>query len=469
MQNAEKITADFLKQRNLLPAGEKILLAVSGGADSVALLYIFHKLYPNSIHIAHINHQLRGSGALKDEEYVKSLADKFNLPITIESVNVKAYAKENKLSIETAARTLRLAALCRIADEINYRFIATAHHKNDNAETVIHRMLRGTGFKGLAGIRPKTIISGKTFIRPLLRLTRSQLEEYLNNQNISWQSDHTNLDCRFTRNRIRHKTLPYLEKNTPNLVEHIWSLSQHCAILSNNIEKGTHIAQQTCIISKDKTQIIFDPAKYLKQPQPIQVELIQLALTHLNCGLQNFTSEHYNKIIEFAKSSRPGKTLTVPGKIKITKGSDKLFITAGSQKPDAVQKEIILSIPGKNLFADWQIETEILSTDKLNIENIRKKKDNLVEWFDFEQIKPPLIVRLRRTGERFKPFGLGVSKRIGKFLTSSKIDPDNRKDVFVVCDSQKILWLAGVRRSSQAVITTKSTTLLQIKIKKNDH
>jgi tRNA(Ile)-lysidine synthase len=464
MQNAEKQTSDFLKEKNLLPPGEKILLAVSGGADSVALLYIFHKLYPNAIHIAHINHQLRGPEALKDAEYVKSLAGKLKLPVTIESVNVISYARENKLSIETAARALRLAALARIADKFNCPFIATAHHKNDNAETVIHRMLRGTGYKGLAGIRPKTIISGKTFIRPLLSLTRGQLEEYLKNQNIRWQSDHTNLDCRFTRNRIRHKILPSLEKDSPNIVELISSLSQHCAILANNIEKYTHNAVQTCVVSKDKTQIIFDLTKYLKQPQPVQVELIQFALSHLDCGLQKFTSEHYNKIIKFAESSEPGKTLTVPSKIKITKGNDKLFVTARSRKQDAAQKEIVLSVPGKNLFAGWQIETEILTADKLNFENIKNKKDNLVEWFDFEQIKPPLIVQLRRTGDRFKPFGLDASKRIGKFLTTAKIDPDYKKTAFLVCDSEKILWVAPVRRSSEAAVTAQSRSILQIKI-----
>jgi tRNA(Ile)-lysidine synthase len=464
MLNIEKKTSDFLKQKNLLPGGEKILLAVSGGADSVALLYIFKKLYPNAIHIAHINHQLRGSDSLKDENYVKTLAKELNLPITVESVDVKTYAKENKLSIETAARSLRLDALCRIADKENCRFIATAHHKNDNAETVIHRMLRGTGFKGLAGIRPKTIINGKTFIRPLLCLGRVELEDYLKNQNIRWQSDHTNLDCRFTRNRIRHKILPYLEKETPNPVELVFSLSQHCGTLAANIEQFAKAAARSCILSGENSQVTFDLNKFLSQPQPIQVELIQIALSQLNCGLQKYTSEHYKKIIDFAQSSGPGKTLNVPEKIKVKKDSDKLFIITPSQKQDTAQKEIVLPIPGKITFANWQIETEILSVDKLNIENIKNKKDNLIEWFDFERIKPPLIVRLRRAGDRFKPYGLDSSKRIGKFLASAKIDPDDRKKVFLLCDNEKVLWLVPIRRSSGAIVDIHSRKVLKIAV-----
>ncbi|MBU2597386.1 MAG: tRNA lysidine(34) synthetase TilS [Planctomycetes bacterium] len=466
MQDIEHKTAAFIKQHNLLPANCNVLLAVSGGADSVALLYILNKLIPNAIHIGHINHQLRGSDSLKDQEFVKSLAKKLNLPVTIESIDVKTYAKENKLSTETAARKLRLDVLSRIADKNNCRFIATAHHKNDNAETVIHRILRGTGFKGLTGIRPMTTINGKKFIRPLLCLSRRQIEEYLKSQNIPWQTDHTNIDCRFTRNRIRHQLLPYLEESTPNLVEIVSSLSQHSAILTDNIETCARTAVQTCLISKDNTQTTLDLNKFLNQPQPVQVELIQTVLTQLGCGLQKFTFEHYQKIIDFAKTSQSGKTLTMPGKIKITKGYDKFFITAPSQKTDNVQKEIVLSIPGKSSFANWQIETEILPIDSLDIKTVKNNTNDFVQWFDFQQIKPPLVARFRHQGDRFKPFGLEKSKKIGKFLTSEKIDLNSRKKAFLISDSEKILWLVPVRRSSEAAITDKSRTLLQIKAKK---
>ena len=466
MQDIEHKTAAFIKQHNLLSANCNILLAVSGGADSVALLYILSKLIPNAIRICHINHQLRGLDSLKDQEFVKSLAEKLNLPITIESVDVKAYAKENKLSTETAARKLRLDTLCRTAEKYNCRYIATAHHKNDNAETVIHRIFRGTGFKGLAGIRPMTTINGRTFIRPLLYLSRRQIEEYLKSRNIPWQRDHTNIDCRFTRNRIRHKLLPYLEKGTPNLVELIFSLSQHSTILAGNIETCAKDAAQTCFISKDDTQITLDLNKFLNQSQPVQVELIQTALTQLGGGLQKFTSEHYQKIINFVKSSQSGKTLAMPGKMRIIKGYDDFSITAPSQKTDDVQKEIVLSIPGKSLFADWRIETEILPLDSLNIKTIKNNTNDFVQWFDPQQIKPPLVARFRRQGDRFKPFGLGKSKKIGKFLTSEKIDLNSRKKAFLISDSEKILWLVPIRRSSEAAITDKSRTLLQIKAKK---
>ena len=471
-EKTEQKILDFINIRKLLPDKAKALLAVSGGADSVGLLKILLNLklsdkINNDFHIAHINHQLRGEKSLQDENFVKAMAEKYKLPITIERVDVKKYAQENKLSIETAARSLRLAALCRIANENNCQFVATAHHKNDNAETVIHRMLRGTGFKGLAGIRPKTIINNKTFIRPLLCLTRQEIEECLKNQSIRWQNDHTNLDCRFTRNRIRHKVLPYLEKSTPNLIELISSLSEHCGKLTASIEQMTQTAVQTCIISRDDSQITVDLNKFLSQPQPVQVELIQSALTQLGGGLQKFTSEHYKKIMDFVKSAQQSKILSLPGKIKITKGHDRFFIAAPLQKSDKIQKEVILSVPGKTLFADWQIETEILTADNLDVKNIKNKKNNFLEWFDLEQIKPPLVVRFRQKGDRFKPFGLGNSKRIGKFITSAKLDPEQRKKTFLICDSGKILWLVPIRRSSEAILDTKSRKILKIKVSRN--
>ncbi|MDD5011145.1 MAG: tRNA lysidine(34) synthetase TilS [Phycisphaerae bacterium] len=466
MQDIENKIADFIKQHHLLSAKGNVLLAVSGGADSVAMLYILRKLYPKALRIAHINHQLRGAESLKDEEYVKSLADKFDLPIAIESVDVKTYAKENKLSIETAARKLRLDALCKIADKCKCRYIATAHHKNDNAETVIHRILRGTGFKGLAGIRPMAAINDKFFIRPLLCLSRRQIEDYLKNQNIQWQTDHTNIDCRFTRNRIRHKLLPCLEKDSPNLIESIFSLSRHSAILADNIESCAKAAEQDCFISKDNTQTAIDLKKFLNQPQPVQVELIQTVLTYLGGGLKNFTSEHYHKIIDFAESSQSGKTLTMPGKIKIVKGYDKFFIAAPLQKTDAAQNEIVLSVPGKTSFGGWRIETEILSMKDRDAENIKNNKDKFVEWFDYDQIELPLTVRPRRQGDKFKPFGQAGFKKVGKFLTSEKIDLNSRKQTFLICNSKKILWLVPIRRSSEAVIKGQNKRILQIKIVK---
>jgi tRNA(Ile)-lysidine synthase len=471
-ERIEQKVLNFISLHNLLPDGEKVLLAVSGGADSVSLVKILIGLklsgrINNDFHIAHINHQLRGQKSLQDEEFVKTLAQMHNLPVTIRRVDVKKYARENKLSIETAARFLRLEKLAAIAQKNNCSCVAAAHQKNDNAETLIHRLLRGTGFRGLAAIRPKTVLNGMTFIRPLLCLDRREIEDYLVSQNIKWQTDHTNLDCRFTRNRIRHRLLPMIQKQSrANLTELLFILSQHCFALSEKIEKQAKAAWKECVIEQSERFISIDTGKFNDYSSLLKVEIIQNALQRCGIGLQKITSEHYDKIIKFLTESRTGKILQLPDNAVIKK-QQKSFYLGYPQTPAEKPAPVQLKIPGSVCFADWTIETEILSADKLSIENFKKNKNNFIEWFDLQQIKPPLVARCRLLGDRFKPFGLGIPKKIGKFITSAELDLDQRKKTFLVCDSEKILWLVPVRRSSEAPLTNKSKSLLQIKIKSN--
>ncbi|MBN1788467.1 MAG: tRNA lysidine(34) synthetase TilS [Sedimentisphaerales bacterium] len=463
----EKVLA-FSKQYNLFKTGKRVLLAVSGGADSVALAQILINAgrTGNNFHIAHINHQLRGKKADEDENFVKSLAQKYDLPVTIERIDVRKYAKENKLSIETAGRELRLGKLAQTAKKNNCESIATAHHKNDNAETIIHRILRGTSFKGLAGIRPKMELNDITFIRPLLCLDRSEIEDYLVSGNINWQTDHTNMDCRFTRNRIRHKLLPMLQSQSKdNLIESLFVLSQKYLAFSERIESLAKAALQNCMMNKSQDAVSIDIEKFDNYSALLKVEIIQLALQQCGTGLQKMTSEHYEKTINFTANGQTGKTLQMPGKV-IFKKEQNSFSLSCCQSVVQKLEPVKLEIPSVVCFGNFIIEAQKLSSDSIDIENIGKNKDDYIEWFDAERVKPPLIVRQRQTGDKFKPFGLDSYKKIGKFLTSAKIESSQRKKAFLVCDSEKVLWLVPARRSNEAVVNCKSKMLLQIKITK---
>jgi tRNA(Ile)-lysidine synthase len=458
MQITEKKVEKFIRQKNLIPPDGKILLAVSGGADSVALLCILEKLFHDRLHIAHINHQLRGCDSLNDEYFVQQLAAKYQLPVTTKLLDVNTFAKTQKLSIETAARQLRRQALIKIADKYNCTAIATAHHKNDNAETLIHRILRGTGYKGLAGIRAKTIIDSRTFIRPLLCLSKNEIEKYLTSQNISWQNDYTNTDTRFTRNRIRHKLLPELMKETPDIIEILNSLADKCEKLSDKIEKLCRTAAEDCFIAKDEKQITVDSQKFIQLPQPVQVELLQTALTQIKCGLRNYTLEHYKKICRFIRTAQTGKTLALPEKVSIAKGYAKVFIAKTKIKTDTLGA-VPLNLQGKTIFANYTIKTEIL--DRIDTSKI-KEKNKYTEFFDFTKIKQPLLVRERQKGDKFRPFGQKCLKKVGKFLTSAKIDAEQKNRTIIVCHNNSILWVAPVRRSNEAIIDSCTPQILKI-------
>jgi tRNA(Ile)-lysidine synthase len=452
----EQKLLNFINFYSLLPEGSRILLAVSGGADSVGLVEILVSLKSSGkinadFHIAHINHLLRAGDSFQDEEFVNILAQKHNLPITVEQIDVKKYAAEKKLSIETAARELRIDALCRIAKQNNCAAIATAHHKNDNAETVIHRLSRGTGFKGLCGIRPKTALNGTVFIRPMLRLCRSEIETYLSSQNIKWQTDRTNIDCRFTRNRIRYKLLPMLQKQSQdNLTEMLFELSQKTLKLYEKIEKQAQSAAT-------------DPAEFNDYHPLLQIEIVQKLLQQTGIGLQKFTNSHYNKILKFIKQGKTGKSLHLPSGAIIQKEQIGFYIGRAQSKPQKAA-QLQLPIPGKVCFADWIIETAVVPADEITIQTVKSKKDNFIEWFDLENLNPPLFVRFRRDGDKFQPFGLGASKKVGKFITSAKIDFSLQNKLFIIQDNQKILWLVPARRSNEAKVMDKNRTLLKIKV-----
>jgi tRNA(Ile)-lysidine synthase len=453
-ETAEQKVLNFANANNLWTGDTTLLLAVSGGADSVALVEILANLKSSGkihchFHIAHINHLLRDEKSFQDEQYVKSLAKKHNLHATCLRIDVKTYAKEKKLSIETAARDLRLDALRKIARQNNCSAIATAHHKNDNAETVIHRLLRGTGFKGLVGIRPKIALNSINFIRPLLCLCKTEIEDYLSSWNIDWQTDLTNTDCRFTRNRIRHRIIPHIQKHsTADMADLLLKLSEKTLKLYEKIEgQGQSVVEKSEIGAVDK---------FVNYTPLLQVEVIQNLLRKQNIGLQKFTNAHYNKIIKFIAQAKTGKSLQLPSDAIIQKKQNG-FIVSRSKQPSA-NEQASLPIPGKVRFADWLIETEIIPADVADIVKIKNNKNDFVQWFDLDTIELPLTARFRQKGDRFIPFGRKTPQKIGKFAAAAN-------KAIIIQDNKHILWFAPIRRSSKAAVNDKSSIFLIIRIK----
>jgi len=286
----EKKVVGFIKANELFGSADKVLLAVSGGADSTALLYAISSLrsrniFKSELHCAHINHQLRAARADSDEDFVKTQAAKLKLAITARRVDVRRFAVGEKLSIETAARQLRIKNLIEIAQANNCRAIATAHQKNDNAETVLQRLSRGTGYRGLGGIWPMRIFNDEfKFVRPLLCVDRVQIIEYLQQRNLKWQQDHTNADCTYRRNYIRHRLLPELQQDcTGSLIEQLSELSESARRFYKLLcRRANEVWPKAAECAGEK--VTLDSKMLLAQPQPVIVELLRRGLTALGCG-----------------------------------------------------------------------------------------------------------------------------------------------------------------------------------------
>ncbi|MHC4694543.1 MAG: tRNA lysidine(34) synthetase TilS [Planctomycetota bacterium] len=469
----EKKVADFIGENSLVGSKERVLLAVSGGIDSTALLYAMHALKTENILsadivCAHINHQLRGADSDMDEDFVISLARDLNLPITTKRLDVREFARKNKLSIETAARMLRIETLLNIAKANTCSSIVTAHHKNDNAETILHRLVRGTGFRGLAGIWPTRLFADDIrFVRPLLSVTRDEVIEYLKKRNLKWRRDHTNTDCTYTRNFIRHRLLPALQQDcSVSLVDQLSALA---ASARKFYTKVCDLAQKAWPQLADCSDNVLklNLQMFLTYPVPVKVELVRRSLSAVGCGQRDLTRQHFKRILQLAEQNVGGGEIELPAGFVVRREYGNLIFARPektSPRDELIENSTFLQVPGRTKIGRFFIQADILEADESRIEKFKTEKNNCIESFDWGKIKLPLMVRSRKAGDRFWPLGLEAEKKIGKFLTAAKVPHHLRRKLLVIEDSEKIIWLCPIRMGRQAKITDGTQKVLQLRI-----
>ena len=475
LSRLEKKVVDFIKANGLFDSAKKLLLAVSGGADSTALLYVMHalkagKVLTAELVCAHTNHQLRAAESDMDQEFVVAQAAKLKLPVTTRRLDVRGSARRNKLSIETAARQLRIEALIDIAKESKCDAIVTAHQKNDNAETLIQRLSRGTGLRGLAGIWPARIFAGEIeFVRPLLCVTRGEIIEYLRERNIEWRQDHTNADCAYRRNYIRHRLLPALQRDCTN------SVVEQLSVLARSARKFYGVICRRVdevwpsLAECAGEKIALDLEIFLNQAKPVKVELIRRSLASLGCGERDLTRQHYEGMLQLAGRNATGGKMELPGGFAVWRDYGCLVFSGNrlvGQAPPYIglDKHVTLNVPGKTKFGNYLIEATIVEAGRNGLDQFKTGKTDDIEWFDLERIKPPLIVRFRRAGDRFIPLGLAQEKKLGKFMTAQRVPHPMRRKVLVVADGEKIIWVCPVRISEQAKVTGETRRILQLHV-----
>ena len=495
----ETKVVDFVKSHGLFGPAHKILLAVSGGADSVALLYLMQALnaegiFEGQLQCAHINHQLRPVEAELDEEFVAARANELNVPVRTKRLDVRRFARKNKLSIETAGRQLRMESLLEIAQECGCKSVATAHHKNDNAETMIQRMFRGTGFRGLGGIWPvREFGEGIRFVRPLLCVTRDEIIEYLQARNLKWRVDHTNSDCTYRRNFIRHRLLPALQEDCRGcVVEHLAELA-HCArrfylLLS---EQADAVWAESADCSGDT--VVLDVKKLSAQHPAVKAEVVRRSLVEIGSGEGDLTQGHYERILRLARQNVSGRQIVLPNGFVARREYGKIMF-GRTRKEAATLPETVasieLTVPGETRFGEYLVEASFIESDDDDFarqkmdscsfdtsaglsagsaqdrlrRNDKGDRTGLVERFDLEKVNLPLTVRSRAAGDRFWPLGLAGEKKVGKFLTGAKVPQELRQRVLVIADTEKIIWVWPIRMSEQAKVDSSTRKIIQLKI-----
>ncbi len=469
----EKKVAGFIEANGLFGEADGILLAVSGGADSTALLYAMcaikaEDILNGDILCAHINHQLRGDESDDDEAFVIAQADKLKLSIITKRLDVRGFAHKNKLSIETAARKLRIESMLDIAKANGCRWVATAHHKGDIAETVIQRLVRGTGFRGLGGIWPvREFTDGISFARPLLCVRRDEIVEYLNKRNLKWREDRTNVDCKYRRNFIRHRLLPELQKQcrgsvAEQLSELARSAQKFYGLVCGSAEK---IWPQSADCTADK--VMLDLKIFLAQHPVVKVEMVRRSLIHLGSGEGDLTQQHYEKILQLAQQKTGGKRIELPDGFTVWCEYGKLIFARPKEElkfEGKASKSIELEVPGRTRFGRYSIEAAIFEAEGREFKKFKARKTNSVEWFDSDSVKLPLVVRCRERGDRFVPLGLREEKKVGKFLTAARTPQEMREKTLIIADAEKIIWVWPVRICEQAKVTSGTRKILQLQV-----
>ena len=422
---------------------KKYLVAISGGADSVCLLLKMIE-EGRSVEAVHCNFHLRGDESDRDEAFVVSLCQRLGVPMHRVHFDTKEYAALHKVSIELAARELRYRYFEQLRQDIGAEAIMVAHHRDDNVETVLMNMVRGTGIRGMAGIRP---VNGH-ILRPLLDMSRADIEAYLARKGETYVTDSTNLEDDATRNKFRHHVIPLLQSLNPKASENIHSTSRHIAdaekILSWAISRARHdVFLSPSLIDIDKLLSFVSPSYLLNEI----------------CRDYGFTPSQCDDMLAAASASHVGATFlssTHIAAIATVGGSLCIQFAPKSAQP----KEYRLPEPGIYRLADGLS----LTLEKTDIsDDFRISKSPEVATLDINKVKFPLTLRPIRQGDRFTPFGMKGTKLVSDYLTDIKCSVIDRQRQMVVEDATgMIIWLVGRRTNDKCRIDSSSNAALII-------
>ncbi len=464
----EQVRATIQKY-HMYYSGDKVLVGVSGGPDSVALIHILHRLAGElgvELAVAHLNHGLRGKESEEDAEYVRRLAKGLGLAVVTESRDVAGYARQNRLSTQTAAREIRYRFFENAARQLQCNKLATGHNANDQAETVLFNFLRGAGPAGLGGIPP---VRDKWVTRPLIEIHRAQIEVYCRENGLQPRIDKSNLKNVYTRNRLRLELIPYLEREfNPNLVD---TMVRTGEIFRDEEECLEEIAEQ--YVSKirlpgEANEVRFDLNQFLGLPRAIQRRIIRRAWLDLAGTANPLGFIHLADSLDIISCGQTGASLHLPSGITLNKlyGQFSLSRTAMGAETKSTDYEYKLTIPGETVIQElgYTILSKVLEGSQAHPE--KPQPDEIV--IDLDLVEQPLKVRSRKPGDRFRPSGLAGSKKLKDYFIDTKIPRTDRQRIPVlVTGDDEIIWVVGLRADRRWQATGRTKRALKLKLLRN--
>ncbi|MCH3883340.1 tRNA lysidine(34) synthetase TilS [Tenacibaculum aquimarinum] len=421
--------------------GKKLLIAISGGLDSVILTHLFSKLSVAKASLAHCNFQLRGNESDLDELFVVNLGEKLNLEVFKTTFNTKGYSEENKLSTQIAARELRYNWFAELVKNEGFDFVLTAHHADDNLETFLINLTRGTGLEGLTGIPA----INKNIVRPLLVFSREEIKQFALENNINWREDASNAETKYVRNKIRHEIIPKLKELNTGLLASFEKtslfLQESQQIIEDRIEnikdKVVSIDNSSAL---EVTKIDIEKIKQLSNPKAYLYQLLkEYNFTEWN-DVENLLSAQSGKQV-FSKTHR------------LLKNRDSFLVTKISSSEE------------NEVFHIEENQSKTTNPINLIFEEVHKKVDtkNNVIFVDKDLLKFPLTVRKWQNGDYLYPSGMKGKKKLSKYFKDEKFSLLEKENTWLLCSADnEIIWVLNKRQDNRFLVTQKTKSILKI-------
>lgn len=450
-----KIQTSFrenIQNNKLIEKNDTIIVGASGGPDSQFLIYLLKSIkdeYNLKIILAHLNH-LHRKEAINDENLVKETAHKLNLEFRVKRASMDDYAKTHKISAEDAGRRLRYEFFNQLASQYENSKIAVAHNKNDQAETLLMRMIRGTGLDGMVAMD----FRNGNIIRPILSFSKDEIISYLDNNLISYAIDKTNSSNDYTRNYIRNQIIPEFSTINPKAVDAIYNLSMLLKEDLKIVDRSIDSLYKEVMVLEDENQILFNLSKFDELEDIYQKRLLRKAIGKLKNNLKDISKKNIDEFLSL--------TTLASGK-KIIK-DDLEFI----KNYKTYQLAVIENKENLEDFAFLSLNEEINFNGKIikaTLVNFMGEKNKNIAFFSFDKLKFPLKLRYREKGDTFKPLGFNHNKKLKNFFIDQKVDRNLRDQIPIILSDDKIIWLIGFRQSEEFKVDKEDKNIIKIEVR----
>ena len=469
-----KTVRQTIAAHRMLAAGDSVLIAVSGGADSVVLAHVLHTLaidYRIRMAVAHLNHGLRRKDSDRDAEFAADIARRLDLPFYVAKKDVRQFQQNAHLSLEEAGRRLRYGFLDEICARYGYNKIAVGHHSNDNAELVLMNLLRGSGPLGLSGIAP---VRDDKVVRPLIHLKRSEIEDYIAERKLTFVIDTSNADPSFRRNRIRHHLIPELEKSyNPAIIE---TLNRLATIMrAENLWFENSLSQDfnNCVAVKGPGTVSLDLDRFEGLAAAVKRRILRRAILSVKKDLRRITLAHIDAVLTLVDKSPGTGCLHLPDGIRVVLKAAKLTIdnrrsdgapsAEGSDGSAEIEYRYTITPPGALYIRQAGATIKLAVIGAADLPDFKAATQN-VAFLDMDHLQFPLVVRNARPGDRFSPLGLKGTQKVKKYFIDHKIPGPRRRFCPLLLSAGKIIWIAGHRIDNRAKIVSATRRILKAEL-----